>query len=105
MNPNKPSGWLRHAARSCPPNGDVRQMCDREPSSYPARSAFPRSRVLRHGDGRQHHLACGFHGAYGSVQTGVSWGWMAAVMWLSAVYLVWRADKIAAFALREPWTV
>lgn len=28
---------------------------------------------------------------------------MAAVMWLSAVYLLVRADRIAAWALREPW--
>jgi hypothetical protein len=30
---------------------------------------------------------------------------MGAVMWLSAVYLVWRADRIAAAAIREPWAV
>jgi ABC-type nickel/cobalt efflux system permease component RcnA len=40
----------------------------------------------------------------------VSWlaavfGGLAAVMWLSATYLVWNADKITTGAVREPWTV
>jgi hypothetical protein len=30
---------------------------------------------------------------------------LAAVMWLTATYLVWNAEKIAIEALREPWAV
>ena len=29
----------------------------------------------------------------------------AAVMWVSAIYLLWNADRIARRALREPWMV
>jgi ABC-type nickel/cobalt efflux system permease component RcnA len=32
-------------------------------------------------------------------------GGMAAVMWLSAAYLVWNADRITSDAVREPWAV
>jgi hypothetical protein len=32
-------------------------------------------------------------------------GAMACVMWLSAAYLVWNADRIAFRAVREPWAV
>jgi hypothetical protein len=30
---------------------------------------------------------------------------MATVMWLSAVYLLWNADRIAKRAIKEPWAV
>jgi hypothetical protein len=32
-------------------------------------------------------------------------GSMAAIMWLSAAYLVWNADDITSKAVREPWAV
>jgi hypothetical protein len=39
---------------------------------------------------------------YGLIYLG---GGMAAVMWVSAAYLLSNADRIAGRALREPWTV
>jgi hypothetical protein len=32
-------------------------------------------------------------------------GTMGVLLWISAVYIFWRADRIAAKAISEPWSV
>jgi hypothetical protein len=46
-----------------------------------------------------------FAGLLGPYALACLGGGLAAVMWLSATYLVWNADTITPKAVREPWAV
>jgi hypothetical protein len=46
-----------------------------------------------------------FSPAFGADRLMFLGGTMGLILWLSAVYLAWRADRIGAKAVSEPWSV